>query len=107
MRVLLDENMPHKLTRLFAPEVEAITVGQRGWKGMRNGDLLRAAQQEFDVFITTDKGIPHQQNLRVIKLIVILLEVRSNRYEDLAPLIGKIGAVLQEAQPGEIVRVAD
>ena len=33
-------------TRLFAPEVKAIRVGQRDWKGMWNGDLLRSAQQE-------------------------------------------------------------
>ena len=98
-------NSVRKLTRLFAPEVEAITVGQRGWKGMRNGELLCTAQQEFDAFITTDKGIPYQQNLSDMKLIVILLDARSNRYEDLAPLMGKIGAVLKEAQTGEVVHV--
>lgn len=63
MRALLDENMPKALIRLLAPEVEARTVQQEGWSGRKNGDLLSAASASFDIFITTDRGIPHQQNL--------------------------------------------
>ncbi len=79
-RVLLDENMPGKLTQLFAEGVEAQTVGQRGWKGKQNGELLRAAQDEFDVLLTIDQGIPHQQNVGRFKIGIILIEARSNRF---------------------------
>ena len=41
MRVLLDENLPRRLMREFGEGIEARTVGQRGWKGMENGKLLR------------------------------------------------------------------
>jgi predicted nuclease of predicted toxin-antitoxin system len=58
MRVLLDENLPRKLKRHFDEGVEALTVRDCGWTGIKNGELLRIAQAEFDVFITTDKGIP-------------------------------------------------
>jgi predicted nuclease of predicted toxin-antitoxin system len=54
MRVLLDENLPRRLAQAFSEDVDVRTVGQCGWKGARNGDLLRLAETEFDVFITTD-----------------------------------------------------
>ncbi|MDQ4075097.1 MAG: DUF5615 family PIN-like protein [Chloroflexota bacterium] len=100
MRVLLDENMPYRLAKLLSPELETETVGQRGWKGMTNGQLLRSAEKEFDALITTDKGIPHQQNLHQIDLVVLLIETRSNRYEHIAPLKAQILQALGGAQPG-------
>lgn len=106
MRVLLDENLPRALTRLFEPHVEATTIGQVGWKGIKNGALLRKAENEFDVLITMDKGIPHQQNLSQVRIGIVLLEAYSNRYEDLAPLMGSVNRELKTLQPGEIVRVA-
>ncbi len=105
MRVLLDEHLPHRLRRLFEPGVEVLTVGQLGWKGTRNGALIHAAGEQFDVLVTMDQGIPHQQNLRGIKCGILLLEAYSNRYEDLAPLMESVNEVLKRIQPGEIVRV--
>jgi predicted nuclease of predicted toxin-antitoxin system len=106
MRVLLDENVPRKLVELFEPSVEAITVAQRGWRGMANGELLEAAEKEFDALVTTDRGIPHQQDLSAVTLSVVLLETQSNRYEDLAPLMDRVNAVLREVQPGTLVHIA-
>jgi predicted nuclease of predicted toxin-antitoxin system len=105
VRVLLDENMPYRLVRLFSPELEVETVGRQDWKGMKNGELLRVAEKMFDAFITTDKGLPHQQNLRDIELIIVLLEVRSNRYDDIAPLKAAVLQALGGAQPGQVVRI--
>ena len=73
MRVLLDENMPRGLLELFEPGIEAFTVAQRGWRGKANGELLEAAEKEFDALITTDRGIPHQQDLSAVALSVVLL----------------------------------
>jgi hypothetical protein len=105
MRVLLDENMPRALVRLLAPEVEARTVMQEGWSGRKNGDLLSVAAPSFDVFITNDRGIPHQQNLSRYDIGVLLLEARSNRIEDLAPLVPEIKVRLGSVSPGAVVRV--
>ena len=52
MRVLLDEHLPHRLRQLFV-----VPVGYLRWKGLKNGELLRKASAEFDVFITMDKGL--------------------------------------------------
>lgn len=70
MRLLLDENVPAKLTRFFAPEMQATTVARRGWSGIKNSELMRLAQHEFDVLVTMDRGIPHQQNLEEVDLAI-------------------------------------
>ena len=105
MRVLLDENVDRRLRRSFDSGHDILTVVERGWSGKGNGELLDLAQKEFDAFVTTDKGIPHQQNLVRLTLTIVLLEARSNRYEDLVPLMGRVNAVLGEARAGELIRV--
>lgn len=86
--------MPRKLKRLFAGDVEVVTVQERGWDSLENGDLLEAAQGEFDALLTTDRGIPHQQDLSGLGLTVVVLEAKSNRLEHLSPLIEEADAVL-------------
>jgi predicted nuclease of predicted toxin-antitoxin system len=73
VKVLLDENLPHKLRELLA-EHETFTVAYMGWVGIRNGELLAASEREgFDVLITSDQGFPHQQNMTDRKLAVLLV----------------------------------
>ena len=105
MRVLLDENLPSKLRRLFEAGVEVVTVGYRGWKGKENGELLKSAESEFDVLVTMDQGIPQQQNLSEIKMGIVLLEARGNRYEDLAPLMNQVNTVLRTIEKGQVISV--
>ena len=105
MRVLLDENLPHKLRQLFDDNIEVVTVDYRDWKGKENGDLLRIAAVEFDAFITMDRSIPNQQNLGEINMGIVLLEADSNRFEDLAPLISQVNVVLKTLKNGQVVRV--
>lgn len=105
MRALLDENMPKALIRLLAPEVETRTVQQEGWSGRKNGDLLSVAAARFDLLITTDRGIPRQQNLSLYDIGIVLLEARSNRAEDLAPLVPKLTETPDSVAPGTVLRV--
>ncbi len=84
MRVLLDENLPHQLRDFFVDNIEVVTVSYRGWKGKENGELLKFAADEFDVFITTDRGIPHQQNLDPISSGIVALKNRSHLLRFLA-----------------------
>lgn len=103
--MLLDENVPRALVRSLAPQHEARTVKQRGWAGRKNGDLLESAARYFDAFLTTDRGIPHQQNLGRYDIGIVLLEARSNRFEDLEPLVPKVKRALASLQPGNLIRV--
>ena len=105
MRVLLDENLPFKLRRLFEAGVEVVTVDYRGWKGKENGELLKSAESEFDVFVTMDQGIPQQQNLSEIKMGIVLLEAKGNRYEYLAPLMNQVNTVLRTIEKGQVISV--
>ncbi len=106
MRLLLDENLPDKLVRLFAPEMEAVTIARQGWRGKDNGELIALAQKEFDALVTMDRGTLHQQNLEGIEeLVILLLEAPSNRLTDLAPLVPEAMEVLSRAKPGDVLRV--
>ena len=105
MRVLFDENVDRRLKRFFDVEHEVSTVASRGWKGKKNGELLNLAQGEFDVFLTRDQNIPYQQNLSRFDIAVVVLQARSNAYEDLAPLVEKASAALPETRPGHALFV--
>ena len=86
MKLLLDECVTRYLKRdLIGHEVS--TVDQAGFKGLKNGALLKAANLRFDVLVTVDKSIRHQQNLHAFQIAVLLLIAKTNRYEDLKPLV--------------------
>ena len=106
MRVLLDENVPRKLKHRLAPDHEVVTVPEHGWSGLLNGALLRAADAEFDAFITLDRGIEYQQDLVGLSLRVVVLRAASNKYEDLLPLVPSIQSALERLGPGTLARVA-
>jgi predicted nuclease of predicted toxin-antitoxin system len=77
VRVLLDEDLPVGLTRYLAPH-QAQHVSERGWQGMSNGELLRAAVADgFDVLLTGDAHLPFQQNLGQHDIAVV--QVRAGR----------------------------
>jgi predicted nuclease of predicted toxin-antitoxin system len=105
VRVLLDENLDRRLKGFLDPGVESATVQERGWGSKEDGELLELAQHEFDVLLTTDQGIPHQQNLSRFDLAIVLLEAKSNRLADLSPLMDEVNALLPEASPGTARRV--
>jgi hypothetical protein len=59
MNILLDECVPWPLHK-FPPGHQCATPQQRGWAGVKNGDLIRLAEANFDLFITTDQNIRYQ-----------------------------------------------
>ncbi len=103
-RILLDENLPRKLKR--ALDADVLTVPERGWGGVKNGRLLRLAAAEFDVLLTMDQGIEHQQNLSGLDLCVVVLSAVSNDIDDLLPLAPSINAALLDIRPSVVIRVS-
>jgi predicted nuclease of predicted toxin-antitoxin system len=87
MRILLDECLPRRLKAHFPDGYVVDTVQERGWNGKRNGELMRLAESEYDIFITMDRNIEHQQNLAGFNIGVILLRSQSNRLADLLALL--------------------
>ncbi len=106
MRVLLDENVDRKLKRSFDPEHEVTTVREHGWSGKQNGDLLRSAEAEFDVLVTLDTNMRHQQNLPRYGLAVILITSRSNKRSAIEPAMPEVNRLLPAAEPGRLYTVA-
>lgn len=43
-----------------------LSRGQMGWSGTRNGPLLELAAPEFDVLLTADQNLEHQQDVRAL-----------------------------------------
>ncbi len=66
-----------------------MTVPEAGLAGKKNGELLSLAEyQDFEVFLTLDKGIQYQQNLTQRSIAIIVVRSRSNRMVDLLPRAG-------------------
>jgi hypothetical protein len=105
VRVLLDESLPKRLGAFLKPN-EVATVAQRGWRGLSNGDLLTKAAAEFDVLVTADRRMQHQQNLSRYPIAVIVLIARKNRLVDYEPLVPALLRAIDAARPGEITHVA-
>ncbi len=104
MRILLDESLPRKLAlELSGHEVQ--TVQKQGWAGLKNGELLRRASEEFDVLVTGDQNLEYQQNLARLSIAIVVLVAENNRIETLRPLVPNMLSVIASIRPGQLVRV--
>jgi len=96
------------MPRDLVPELighEVRTVGQLGWKGLENGELLAEAAQRFDVLITMDKRIPLDIDISKHHIGLILVRAPSNRIEALRPLVAAILQALVQVSPGAVQHV--
>jgi predicted nuclease of predicted toxin-antitoxin system len=105
VNILLDENLDWRLGRdLPGHNVESVPL--IGWAGMKNGLLLAKAQHRFEVLITMDGNMVHQQSLTRFRIAVIALRARSNRLADTQPLMRQVQELLPQVQPGTLTVVA-
>lgn len=105
MNILLDENLDWRLRRdLPGHTVEAVPL--IGWAGLKNGALLAEAEKRFDVLLTMDSNMVHQQNLARFRIAVVALQARSNRLADTRPLMPKVLELLASLQPGTLTVVS-
>ena len=105
MKILLDECIDRRFAREF-PHHEIKTVPQMGWAGVKNGNLLRLAEAEFDVFITVDRNLSFQQNLPEFKIAVLVLSAVSNRLADSLPFRAKIIKSLPALEKGKALKIS-
>ena len=105
MKLLLDESLPRRLKASFEAH-ESRTVPEMGWQGTKNGELLRLAAAEFDVFVTADQNLQYQQNLAGVDIGIIVLATVTTRLADLLPLVPASLHALESIRPGDVVRVA-
>lgn len=104
MRLLLDESVPVRL-RHHLRSHQVRTVGEMGWGGATNGQLLSLAAPGFDALITVDKGMQYQHNVQKLPLAVVILRARSNKLSSLLPLVAELEAALGALHAHSLVLV--
>jgi hypothetical protein len=102
MRVLLDECVPWPIHKFLIGHERS--MAQRcGWGGIKNGDLLQRAEDEFDLFITADQNIEYQQNLSGHTIPILTLS--TNKRRRLVAVASLIQTALATIQLGEVKRL--
>ena len=73
MKILFDQGVPKPLLAYLVGQ-EIQRAFQLGWAAKKNGELLALAEAAgFEVLVTTDQNLLHQQNLRLRKIAVFVL----------------------------------
>jgi len=102
MKVIIDECVP-SIVKIGLPSRRIVTVQEMGWAGINNGKLLQLIAADFDVFITSDKNLRHQQNLTTLDLAIILLP--SNQVPAVEALLPVIDDALNDIQPKDFKEI--
>jgi hypothetical protein len=106
VRVFLDECIDWRLSREIVGH-EVSTARQMGWTTIKNGELLRLAAEQFDVFVTVDRNLAFQQRIVDLPIDVIVLRAKSNRLTDLKPLVPGLLAAFGKVKRGRVVFVGN
>jgi hypothetical protein len=73
MKILFDQGTPVPLRR-YLGEHTVKTAYEEGRLDLSNGDLLRAAEEAgYQLLVTTDQNLRHQQNLRERRIGIVVL----------------------------------
>ena len=99
MKILVDECLPGYLKSLF-PASSAETVQEAGWSSLKNGPLLKLAEDTFDVFLTADQNLRYQQNLAGRRISI--LQLSTNKWRDIRAAAPLLQSAIATLQPGEL-----
>lgn len=103
MLILLDNNAPRGLVRALVDH-NVIEARERGWATLKNGDLLKAAEQSgFELFLTADKNIRYQQNLAGRKIAIVVLS--QLRWRLVRLRVPEIAAAIAASRDGTFAEV--
>lgn len=95
MKVLFDHNVDRRF-RNHLPGDVIRTTREQGWEKLANGTLIRAAAVAgFEVLISVDKKLEHEQNLQTLPLPIVVIDSRSNALPSLKPFATPILKLLQ------------
>lgn len=102
MKVLFDVNVPRPLRRHLRDH-QVTTSQERGWAELQNGELIAAANAEFDVLLTADQNLKSQQNLAGRNVAILVLP--TNFMPAVLELAPRIRAALDRMRPGNYLEV--
>ena len=104
MKILLDENVHHGFRGLLVGH-DVFTVQWLGWGSIKNGELIKKADGQFDVLITVDRGIRYQNDFTDKKISVITIVSKFNQLNHLKPFAPTILLKLNHIRPGMVINL--
>jgi len=103
MRILFDNGTPKPIARSL-PGHEVAFARQIGWHELKNGELLRQAEEAgYEVLLTSDKNLRHQQNLSDHKIAIVVLG--NQQWPDVRLHLDAIAEAVDAATPGSYTEV--
>ncbi len=106
MRLLLDENIPVKLKRLFSDVHEITTVKEQQWSGIKNGKLLSLMiSNGFDGLVTMDRNLRYQQNLDKHEIRIVVLNAKDNKLMTLQPFVSELESQLAHSSEKKVLEI--
>jgi predicted nuclease of predicted toxin-antitoxin system len=83
MKILLDECVTKRLKK-YLDEFEVFTVRELELSGIKNGKLMTyCVGNKFDILLTIDKNMMHQQNLDRYPVTIVVLNCYTSKIEEL------------------------
>jgi len=104
LNILLDECVDRRL-RGYLTGHRVKTVQECGWSGLENGELMAVIRAQFEVFITFDKNLLHQQNITKYPMAFMVVARPSQNSDDLRPMAEKIILALPSTKIGTCIQV--
>lgn len=105
MKILLDECLPRRL-KDHLKEFGTFTASEKGWASLKNGALLRAAiNDSFDIFLTVDKKLEYEQNMKLFNITVVVFDVPRNKIELITPLLEKFKSQINNYIKGKVYTI--
>jgi hypothetical protein len=98
MKIIFDKCVPRPLRGQLSGH-EILTAAEMGWDELENGNLIRAAEEQFEAIVTSDQQWKYQQNLSGRKLAIVVLP--TNRWVIVRELAPKIRDALDKIRPGD------
>jgi hypothetical protein len=78
---------------------DCLAVSDCGWKGIKNGELLRLAEGHFDLFLTSDQSIRYQQNLSGRQIAI--LELSTNDLRRIVAAASSLQSAIESTEAGK------
>lgn len=106
MKVLLNECLTRKAKR-YLSELDIVTVHEASFNGLKNGKLLKAAEEAgFNILLTIDKNIDSQQNVGKFAIAIVILDVPRSHIRYVEPLIPAFKAQIDLYKPGKAYTIS-
>ena len=104
MRVLFDQGTPVPLRQALTDHTIS-TAYELGWATLKNGELLRSAEEQgFEVLVTTDTNLRYQQNLAARRIAVVVLSTTS--WPRIRVVVEQVASVVSSASVGSYAEVS-